>query len=90
MRAIEEGLPLVRAANTGISAVIGPYGRVLKKLPLGARGILDARLPKASPATFYAKFGDWVVLAVILFGLAVPGLHRLIAGAALARNPTMS
>jgi apolipoprotein N-acyltransferase len=58
VRAIEEGLPLVRAANTGISAVIDPLGRVVNSLPLGTEGVLDARLPRALPPTPYARFGD--------------------------------
>jgi apolipoprotein N-acyltransferase len=58
LRAIEEGLPLVRAANTGISAVIDPLGRIVKSLPLGKEGVLDAPLPQQLPRTFYARAGD--------------------------------
>ena len=57
VRAIEEGLPLVRAANTGISAVVDPLGRVIKSLPLGTEGILDARLPPLPP-TIFERVGD--------------------------------
>ena len=60
LRAIEEGLPLVRAANTGISAVIDPYGRIVASLPLGAEGTLDGELPGALPPTVYARYGDAV------------------------------
>jgi len=55
IRATEEGLPVMRAANTGISAVIDPYGRVLAQLDLGETGVIDHGLPKAIPATFYEK-----------------------------------
>lgn len=58
VRAIEEGLPVARAANTGISAVIDSNGRVVRSLGLDQTGIVDAGLPQALPATPYAQFGD--------------------------------
>jgi apolipoprotein N-acyltransferase len=58
LRAIEEGLPLVRAANTGISAVVDPLGRVIASLPLGSEGVLDAGLPRALAPPPYARVGD--------------------------------
>jgi apolipoprotein N-acyltransferase len=68
LRAIEEGLPLVRAANTGISAVVDPLGRIVRSLPLGSEGVLDAPLPKPMTVTPYARFGD--VLAMIIVAIA--------------------
>jgi apolipoprotein N-acyltransferase len=65
VRTIEQGLPLVRAANTGISAVIDPLGRIVKSLPLGAEGIMDASLPRRIDATLYARTGDAGVALVI-------------------------
>ncbi|WP_225128078.1 apolipoprotein N-acyltransferase [Bradyrhizobium sp. IC3123] len=69
MRAIELGLPLVRSANTGISAVIDPVGRTVASLGLGLEGILDANLPAAIPPTVYARVGD--VPAIMLVAVAV-------------------
>jgi len=69
LRAVEEGLPVVRAANTGISAVIDPTGRIVARLGLGIEGVLDANLPSALPPTIYARLGDipaGVMLAVAL------------------------
>jgi apolipoprotein N-acyltransferase len=65
VRTIEQGLPLVRAANTGISAVIDPLGRVIKSLPLGVEGIMDASLPRRIDAPLYARTGDGGVALVI-------------------------
>ena len=67
-RAIEQGLPLVRVANTGISAVIDARGRVVASLPRGIAAYLDTGLPGALQETPYAKWGEWPVL-VLLAGL---------------------
>jgi apolipoprotein N-acyltransferase len=66
MRALEQGLPMIRAANTGVSAMIGPDGALLDSLPLGKAGSIDARLPKPLAATLYSRTGDWPVLLVCL------------------------
>ncbi|MDA0675460.1 MAG: apolipoprotein N-acyltransferase, partial [Proteobacteria bacterium] len=66
LRAVEEGLPVVRVANTGISAVIDGFGRTRASLGLGVDGVLDARLPAALPPTPYVLWGDAPALAVCL------------------------
>jgi apolipoprotein N-acyltransferase len=75
--AIAEGLPLARAANTGISAVIDPVGRIVNSLPLGAEGVLDARLPRALAPTIYARFGDYAVVLFLIVGVLSVGRRRL-------------
>lgn len=66
LRAVEEGLPLVRVANTGISAIVDPLGRVIARIGLGERGVIDGPLPAplANPPP-YARFGNWMVLLVV-------------------------
>jgi apolipoprotein N-acyltransferase len=65
LRAIEQGLPLVRAANTGVSAVIDPVGRVVARLGLGLEGVLDSGLPAAIPPTPYARAGDVPIMIIL-------------------------
>lgn len=78
MLAIAEGLPLVRAANDGISAVIDPVGRIVRSLPLGAEGVLDAPLPRAIEPTVYARFGNLgTLLLMVVAGIVL--LRRRIA-----------
>lgn len=72
MRAIEEGVPMARAANTGISAMIDGRGRVVGKFGVNQMGVIDMPLPVALLPTPYARFGDWgfVVLLILAMGLA--------------------
>ncbi|MGH7091504.1 MAG: apolipoprotein N-acyltransferase, partial [Stellaceae bacterium] len=84
-RAVEEGLPLVRDGNNGISAVVDAYGRIVKLLRLDDIGVLDARLPRALPPTPYERIGDWgfgALMLLLLLSAAVPRLYRGRGGAA--------
>jgi apolipoprotein N-acyltransferase len=65
MRAVEEGLPLIRAANDGISGVIDAYGRIIAQTKLGAKAILDAKLPAHTELTIYARYGNVPMLLMI-------------------------
>lgn len=71
LRTIEQGLPLVRAANTGISGVVDGYGRIVAMLGLGVEGVLDAPLPMVGPFTIYARLGDSIFLSMVVFLLAL-------------------
>lgn len=80
VRAVEQGLPLIRAANNGISAVVAPDGHVLTLLDLDVRGVIDSPLPAALSPTPYSSYGDWsyVVLLILTvsLGLAVQKRQR--------------
>ncbi len=83
LRAVEEGLPLVRAANTGISAVIDPYGRIVASLPLGAEGVLDSSLPLAAPPSIHRVLGSFFPFAMVTgcVGVVLVARRRRIASA---------
>lgn len=80
VRAVEEGLPLVRIGNNGISAVFDPYGRVTGRLDLDVVGVLDRKLPVALPETFYGRYGDAPLLAATLLIVAAFLVGRVIRG----------
>ena len=81
-RAVEEGLSVVRAAYTGVSAVIDPYGRILALLPLGQEGVLDSSLPMGLAPVPFALWGNKVplslawILILISFLAWVPQIKR--------------
>ena len=74
-RAIEEGLPLVRVANNGISGVVDPVGRLVKRTGLDDITYADIALPEAGPLTLYGRAGDWLFLMLLIAGL-VPVMIR--------------
>lgn len=79
-RAIEQGVPVVRSANTGISGLIDPYGRIIEETELMESGVITAKLPlKTTSTTYFSKLGDLPYLIFSLFFLCWAGyqLYRL-------------
>ncbi len=66
VRAVEEGLPLIRAANNGVSAVVDGRGRIVASLALNERSVIDSGVPSALEPPPYAKFGDWTFVSLAL------------------------
>lgn len=73
LRAIEEGLPIVRATPTGISAIISAQGRLIATVPPGRAGAIEAVIPPPAAPTLFARFGNWLalIIAVTLAASAV-------------------
>ncbi len=66
MRSIEQGLPMLRVANTGISGLIDPAGRVVEKLELNKSGYIDVALPDGEFSTLYSRYGNWTILLLFI------------------------
>ena len=70
LRALEEGVPIVRATPTGISAIVDAHGRLLNFIPQGRAGFIDARLPRPAPPTLFARLGNLLPFAFVLLLVA--------------------
>jgi apolipoprotein N-acyltransferase len=66
VRAVENRRYMVRAANTGISAIVDPYGRIEAATPMGVRTILDGTAQFRSDRTFYTQYGDVFAYANVM------------------------
>ncbi|HWE21381.1 MAG TPA: nitrilase-related carbon-nitrogen hydrolase, partial [Hyphomicrobiaceae bacterium] len=77
VRAVEEGLPLVRVANSGISAIVDSRGRIVDSLGLGTAGIIDGNIPEAAALTPYTRYGDGAFLGFFGLTIAISILARI-------------
>ncbi len=81
VRAVEEGAPLIRAANNGVSAIIDSRGRMLQRLDMNVRGVIDGPLPAAAGPTPYSRIGDWGFAAILAaFAAAALAMSRRAQG----------
>ena len=82
LRSIEEGIPMVRAANTGISAIIDAYGRTVASLPLGEDGVLDGFVPSERPKSFFQRAGSpfLLIFSVFFILLSLVGMGKRRSG----------
>jgi len=65
-RTVEEGIPLIRAANTGISGTIDAFGRIINSTSLNQATTIDTAIPQATSATLYSKYGNLIILSILL------------------------
>ncbi|MCP5085467.1 MAG: apolipoprotein N-acyltransferase [Rhodobacteraceae bacterium] len=77
-RAIEQGLPVARSANTGVSAMVDPFGNVVERIALNQSGFLDVELPAALPPTLYSRWGEmlWLLAAGLMVCALILGCRR--------------
>jgi apolipoprotein N-acyltransferase len=78
LRTVENGVPMIRSANNGISFIVDPYGRILKQTPLFVQTILAGPVPQPLAPTPYRRYGDWFML-VCLLGLIAGSMVRLMS-----------
>lgn len=78
VRAVEQGLTVIRAANNGISAIIDPYGRIVAQLAMNVRGTADAHIAKPIAQPLYARVGDWIFAAMLaVWAVAILAMPRV-------------
>lgn len=70
LRALEEGIPIIRSTPTGVSAIVDARGKLLHAIDLGRAGFLDSALPPALPPTLFARIGNWAAIAITVLLLA--------------------
>jgi apolipoprotein N-acyltransferase len=76
IRAIEYGLPVIRVANTGISAIIDANGKVIKNLSVNKSGYLDSFIPSRKNSTIYGNFGNLIFLLLVFLGAVIAFLNK--------------
>ena len=76
VRAVEQGVPLIRAANNGISAVVDANGRIIAELGMNVRGVIDSALPSIGSQPLYARYGDLIFAALLIAAAAVAAVGR--------------
>ena len=76
VRSVEQGLPMIRSANNGISAVIDSRGRILARLDLNRRGVIDTGLPQAGQPTIYSRYGELPFASLLAIFIAWAGILR--------------